>query len=292
MLLATALGTLALATPRARTCSMDAVRNTLTVAELAARQQTAVLLAEHWPAAAAQLGSDLACDAVETRPSEIHGVGLFAQRDLAAGSLVALHPVHRILQVQPCGRMAGALADESDGAYFGPSLPREAQEAYRQIYCHVDPRRPTVFYADANPQRPDLSGWLAHRVNDGACVARPADEEALVAYYEASNARRNVCAVALCAPLVGLVTTADVASGDELCATYGHKYWLRSEVAAPTGPQAERLTSLANNVAREADLWQVATDKRLAKQLAALEAYLEAEAASDVEPVEPAKRKS
>ena len=191
---------------------------------LAARQRTAAILMENWSTVSERLGT-FSGDAVEARTSTRHGVGLFALRDLEAGDFVALHPVHRVLQPMPDGQVAGAIMSEEDDAYFRSSAGVSDDEfAYRQvaygnIYSHVDPNRPEAFLLDANPTQPDIAGWLAHRINDGAVLSPGASDTAIADYYQASSAARNVCAVALCVPLLGFVTTAPIAAGEELLAT-------------------------------------------------------------------------
>ena len=96
------------------------------------------------------------------------------------------------------------------------------------------------------------TGWLGHRINDGATLSPGASDEAVTAYYRQSSERRNCCAVALCVPLLGFVTTEAVAAGDELLATMGHSYWLQVETEL-----GEASVKLSQDTAREADLWQV-----------------------------------
>ena len=210
--------------------------------------------------------------------------------------MVTLYPVHRVLQSLGDGRGAACLADEENDDYFRPSEPISDEEmayrqtAYRQTYNHPDPARPESFMLDADPTKPDIGGWLGHRVrmashgmhahaagnrartatpcmhacsglhtasrhrtactrartcvclllplyplrllqvNDGAMLAPGSSWDAEVLnYYEASTARRNLCAVALCVPLLGFVTTCAVPAGAELFATYGHSYWLQED---------------------------------------------------------------
>ena len=186
----------------------------------------AKLLNENWGAAAGLVGA-LAGDRVEVRQSELHGLGVFATSDLAAGEWVTLYPVHRVLQTLGDGRGAGSVSDEEDEQYFNGQqeglLADERvyrQVAYRQTYSHPDPNRPETFQLDANAAKKDRRGWIGHRLNDGATL-RPDEtsEEALLTYYEESAKRRNCCAVALCVPLIGFVTTTSVAEGEELLTT-------------------------------------------------------------------------
>ena len=252
---------------------------------LAERQQVATLLTNTWERAAGMVGG-MSGDAVEVGPSELHGLGLFALQDIKAGSLVALYPVHRVLQALGDGRGAACLADEADEAYFRPEEGSISQEeltyrqvAYRQTYSHADPARPETFQLDANPAKPDVKGWLGHRINDGATLSpgQSSDDEVL-AYYAESGKRRNVCNVALCVPLIGFVTTRDVAAGDELLATYGHGYWLQEEAVC-----SEAVEEALQGPAKENVLWQMATDKKYGQQIVALDSFIMQTSTRDIE---------
>lgn len=224
---------------------------------LAARQRMATLLHENWSAAAGLVGG-LAGDQVKTGPSELHGVGVFAARDLEAGELFTLYPVHRMLQTLGDGRGVGVCADTADQEYFAAAAASAEERAYRQVayrqtFSHPDPRRPETFQLDANAAKRDIAGWVGHRLNDGASLAASADvegSEALLEYYAASAACRNCCAVALCVPLLGFVTTKPVNAGDELLVTYGHGYWLQRVVAAPSQAVDDAIMAPAEEMVR------------------------------------------
>ena len=252
---------------------------------LAERQQVATLLTNTWERAAGMVGG-MSGDAAEVGASDVHGLGLFALQDIEAGTLVTLYPVHRVLQALSDGRGAACLADEADEAYFRPEegtvSPEELayrQIAYRQTYSHADPARPETFQLDANPAKPDVKGWLGHRINDGATLSpgSSSDEEVL-AYYAESGRHRNVCTVALCVPLVGFVATRDVPKGEELLATYGHGYWLQKEAAC-----TEAVEEALQAPAKENVLWQVATDKKYHKQIVALDSFILSTSTRDIE---------
>ena len=107
-----------------------------------------------------------------------------------------------------------ALADEAEAPSLPPSLARAGAyfdavascPPYRQCL----PGRParalfflppelaasdaTPTWIDANPARPLTPGWAGSLVNDGARCDAP-DEASVVAYYEASAARKNVALV-------------------------------------------------------------------------------------------------
>jgi len=198
---------------------------------------------------------------------------------------VTLYPVHRVLQALGDGRGAACLAAEEDEAYFRPTAPVAPEEltyrsiAYRQTYSHPDPARPETFQLDANPTKPDVDGWLGHRINDGATLAPGCSSEAeILRYYQESGARRNLCAVALCVPLLGFVTTRDVPKGAELFATYGHGYWLQADM-----PCSEAVEEVLQTPAKEAVMWQVATDKKYRSQIIALDRFIMDTSSADID---------
>jgi len=245
---------------------------------LAARQHAASILATNWETVSERLGGVFSGSSVATATSVVHGVGLFAQEDLDEGEFVAFHPVHRILQSLEGGQVAGTLVDEADEEYFRPSNPSPdltpdalayRQVAFRQTYSNVNPDKPERFLLDANPTKPDVTGWLGHRINDGSSLAPGSSDEEITRYYRSSAEKSNCCAVATCVPLLAFVTTVPVSKGEELLTTYGHGYWLQQDVAL--GKQA--LEALAVP-AREASLWQYATMQKYALHFNALEEFL------------------
>ena len=251
---------------------------------LAERQRMATLLAENWDRVAGMLDG-LAGDTVLAGPSNVHGLGLIAQEDLEAGTLITLYPVHRILQSLGDGRGAAVLSDEVDEKYFRPPDNLDAEElayrqvAYRQTYSHPNPTKPESFQLDANALKSDLAMWLGHRINDGATLSPSCtSDEEILGYYAASGERRNVCAVALCVPLLGFVTTKCVSKGDELFATYGHGYWLQADL-----PCSAQVEAALREPGKEVFLWQVATDQKYADQIASLDHFISQTTSRDVQ---------
>ena len=91
------------------------------------------------------------------------------------------------------------------------------------------------FLVDANPLKRETTGWLGHRINDGAMLSEHT-EVAMLAYYEASAARKNVALVPVGpAPLMAYATTRAVRDGEELLTTYGCEYWLAAVPGAGAG---------------------------------------------------------
>ncbi len=166
-------------------------------------------------------------NATTAGPSPTAGTGLFAARDLPAGTLVALYPAHAI------GRGEQNVFYDTNRDYFKKQTSSGSLRPYRQsvlgdrsLFGVANDQIEDPFYIDANPEQPLVDGWTAHLVND-AVMCDAGDEESVVRYYEASLARRNCLIVPVGpAPLMGYATTRDVEAGEELLTTYGAEYWV------------------------------------------------------------------
>ena len=166
-------------------------------------------------------------NATTAGPSPTAGTGLFAARDLPAGTLVALYPAHAI------GRGEQNVFYDTNRDYFKKQTSSGSLRPYRQsvlgdrsLFGVANDQIEDPFFIDANPEQALVDGWTAHLVNDGA-VCAAGDEESVVRYYKASLARRNCLIVPVGpAPLMGYATTRDVEAGEELLTTYGAEYWV------------------------------------------------------------------
>ena len=166
-------------------------------------------------------------NATTVGPSPTAGTGLFAARDLPAGTLVALYPAHAI------GRGEQNVFYDTNRDYFKKQTSSDSLRPYgqsvlgdRSLFGVANDQIEDPFFIDANPEQPLVDGWTAHLVNDGAVCAAGA-EDSVVRYYKASLARRNCLIVPVGpAPLMGYATTRDVEAGEELLTTYGAEYWV------------------------------------------------------------------
>ena len=166
-------------------------------------------------------------NATTAGPSPTAGTGLFAARDLPAGTLVALYPAHAI------GRGEQNVFYDTNRDYFKKQMSSGSLRPYKQtvlgersLFGVANDQIEDPFFIDANPEQPLVDGWTAHLVNDGA-MCDAGDEDSVVRYYKASLARRNCLIVPVGpAPLMGYATTRDVEAGEELLTTYGAEYWV------------------------------------------------------------------
>ena len=166
-------------------------------------------------------------NATTAGPSPTAGTGLFAARDLPAGTLVALYPAHAI------GRGEQNVFYDTNRDYFKKQTSSGSLRPYRQsvlgdrsLFGVANDQIEDPFFIDANPEQALVDGWTAHLVNDGVLCAA-GEEESVVRYYKDSLARRNCLIVPVGpAPLMGYATTRDVEAGEELLTTYGAEYWV------------------------------------------------------------------
>ena len=166
-------------------------------------------------------------NATTAGPSPTAGTGLFAARDLPAGTLVALYPAHAI------GRGEQNVFYDTNRDYFKKQTSSGSLRPYRQsvlgdrsLFGVANDQIEDPFFIDANPEQALVDGWTAHLVNDGVLCAA-GEEESVVRYYKASLARRNCLIVPVGpAPLMGYATTRDIEAGEELLTTYGAEYWV------------------------------------------------------------------
>ena len=166
-------------------------------------------------------------NATTAGPSPTAGTGLFAARDLPAGTLVALYPAHAI------GRGEQNVFYDTNRDYFKKQTSSGSLRPYRQnvlgdrsLFGVANDQIEDPFFIDANPEQALVDGWTAHLVNDGVLCAA-GEEESVVRYYKDSLARRNCLIVPVGpAPLMGYATTRDIEAGEELLTTYGAEYWV------------------------------------------------------------------
>jgi hypothetical protein len=161
-------------------------------------------------------------------PSTIHGTGLFASDDLAAGTVVTLYPTHALGDSKTC---LTCDLDGLDAEHFGAG---GSDWPYR-VDLPVSPRLSgwaEDLWIDTNPAREATPGWLGHLVNEGV-VCQGGEDEQICDYYVETLERANCFLLPFGdTPLMCWATTADVKRGDELLGVYGHDYWLGRELGA------------------------------------------------------------
>jgi hypothetical protein len=250
-------------------------------------QAGAALLANEWSNVAEQIGIDELSELAEARPSDIHGTGLFATRDLEMGTLVTLYRPD--LTVDDTGK--ALMIDQADSDYFQDFQKAQAPGS-RQYFVFPPgvktsaiPDRCPRFWVAANPAKEAVPGFLGHLANDGASCADDGDVER---YLAESAEKANACLVPLCIPLMGLVLAADVKSGDELLVTYGYDAWLRTPLETTHSKAVEDL--LRKGATQYAGLTLMASE-RYGDALKRLSNFVRTGSTEEKAPPKRAKRK-
>ena len=149
--------------------------------------------------------------------SSRHGLGLFAARDLPAGTVASFFPVHSI------GLLDQRLASNADDQEYWKTCTKAYQT--EMLHAAVQDFAPGT-YVDVNLEKPEQPGWLAHRANDAtACAGRC--EEDVLSYLHTCMLECNTLLLPFggAAPILALVTTRDVAEGEELLRCHGLEHW-------------------------------------------------------------------
>ena len=221
-------------------------------------QAGAALLANEWSNVADQIGIGELGDLAEARPSDIHGTGLFATKDLEMGTLVTLYRPD--LTVDDTGK--ALMIDEADASYFQDFQKAQAPGSRQYFVWPPGVRTSAVpedcprFWVAANPAKAPIKGFLGHLANDGASCA---DDDDVERYLAESAEKANACLVPLCVPLMGLVIARDVQKGDELLVTYGYDAWLRTPLEETHSKAIEDL--LRKGATRYAGLTLMASER-------------------------------
>ena len=167
---------------------------------------------------------------VITKESTIQGAGqgLFAARDINAGSIVTLYPVHTMGINFFSGGSEWVALDDDDQDYFMAASEHDAPN-YSLFLLGNRPEEAEfdgAMIVDCNPNRPDRTGWMAHRMNDGAQILSN-DESGVLEYMDQSLKKQNaVIAPWGPSPLLAAFATKDIEEGEEIFTSYGLSYWL------------------------------------------------------------------
>jgi hypothetical protein len=172
------------------------------------------------------------------------GMGLFAQRDIPGGTIIAFYPVHGM----GMDLDLSSINDEEDEEFsvFIGLDPTDQQyfdltsnDDYLQEYLVLGSRTlgtaglaqvvsDVSFLIDINPNRMVHPPWISHFINDGATLEENS-EQGIMEYNQRSQEAKN-CVHAVPfgpSPIMASVTTRDVKEGEELFSSYGGSYWVQ-----------------------------------------------------------------
>jgi hypothetical protein len=184
------------------------------------------------------------------------GKGLFAAKNIKAGTIVGLYPVHALgyeLVAPPADDNSDEMQDLSmfiagsneDELYFqanphgnSPYLHATDQPLFQRqsllssLFDESKDEMSPPLYLDVNPNRNEELDCIftSHYINDGASLLNtPVNEDSIEQYYMQSKKAKNCCHIPFGpSPILATITTKKVKKGEELFTSYGVVYWLGS----------------------------------------------------------------
>jgi len=176
---------------------------------------------------------------VEVKESSIPeaGLGLFAKKNIKAGTIICFYPAHTLgVEIGEGDSSSIFCCLDPDREYFkeNPSskscyLHCTDQPLFKRTSILVDIGQnfeDVLLYLDVNPNRPIVPAWVSQFINDGATVESNS-EEGVLDYYTATKSKKNCIHIPWApSPIMVTVTTRKVKKGEELFTSYGSTYWL------------------------------------------------------------------
>ncbi|KAL3940306.1 MAG: hypothetical protein SGBAC_005133 [Bacillariaceae sp.] len=192
---------------------------------------------------------------IEVKESSIPGagLGLFATKNIKAGSIVSFYPAHT-LGIEHEDEFLFVSNNDQNRDYFLKNPP----DASSFLHATDQPifNRPSIMaatapeiktaplYLDVNPHRPVSPAWVSHYINDGATM-KENSVAGVEDYYLNSKTKKNCIHIPFGpSPILATVATKKIKKGDELFTSYGCVYWIgvqyRNQESAPMTTQIQQ----------------------------------------------------
>lgn len=199
----------------------------------------------------------------EVKPSSLGeqvGLGLFAKKNIKAGTIVGLYPAHALgYELQSLSMFLAATEEDED--YFSkhphgnsPYLHATDQPLFRRpsllsfLFDEGKADEPPLFL-DVNPENngelDDI--WTSHYINDGASLLDTPKsisiEAGIEQYYAQSTRAKNCIHIPFGpSPILATITNKKVKKGTELFTSYGVVYWLGAVDTTSDAPPPPGMT--------------------------------------------------
>mmetsp|Transcript_4251 Transcript_4251/g.13566 ORF Transcript_4251/g.13566 Transcript_4251/m.13566 type:complete len:302 (+) Transcript_4251:96-1001(+) len=164
----------------------------------------------------------LRLDRCTTKMSAIHGMGVFATRDIKKGELVTLYPGDAVFYWAD-----GDRSPSNDfSVFFGAHIPPEGRDGKKSSTTQskeYELRADNWTSLVGDPALVSDHAYLGHICNDGAACLKPGGKGE---YEAATDAARNAEHVGLEGAHFGTRATRSISAGEEVLVTYGAGYWL------------------------------------------------------------------
>eukprot|EP00547_Thalassionema_nitzschioides_P008133 CAMPEP_0194227894 /NCGR_PEP_ID=MMETSP0156-20130528/43095_1 /TAXON_ID=33649 /ORGANISM="Thalassionema nitzschioides, Strain L26-B" /LENGTH=327 /DNA_ID=CAMNT_0038960391 /DNA_START=35 /DNA_END=1018 /DNA_ORIENTATION=+ len=192
------------------------------------------------------------------------GMGLFATKNIKAGSIISLYPVHAVgvtSETETSTTTTYTALRSDDQSYFDDDGRNTQTADYVHFLIGSRPfggnsksipfREDETLFVDVNPNRAVSSPWLGHYINDGAIVEKNNEEGVLDYYRETNNAKNCVHIPFGPSPILASVTTKKVKKGDEFFTCYGCSYWMDALFGCESTEMTDRIVAEARETASD-----------------------------------------
>ncbi len=164
--------------------------------------------------------------------SAIHGLGLFAVRDIHKGEVITHYPAHGFVLSKP----GTPLSDDGERLVFGAVIIDSPMVGANQTQLRspTDEDRKSYHFAvqpDLNiigyPDMTDSHLLLGHMANDAVAPSDDTYNHAgEVRYTHAALASNNAGFEKIAPGIVGMIASRPIRVGEEITVTYGYRYWV------------------------------------------------------------------
>eukprot|EP00980_Cylindrotheca_fusiformis_P007528 scaffold1561_cov129-Cylindrotheca_fusiformis.AAC.20 len=189
------------------------------------------------------------------------GKGLFATKNIKAGTIVSFYPAHT-LGVEYGDESFFVTLSDADRNYFNDCPPHASS------YLHATDqpifKRHSVIadlgaevshlplYLDVNPNREVSPAWVSQFINDGA-IMPDNTESGISVYYKESKLKKNCIHIPFGpSPILATIATKKIKKGEELFTSYGCVYWIGVQFPNEEGSRmTEQIQQQINDSAQD-----------------------------------------